>query len=68
MNIVQAATTLIATLALAACGLGETAATATLQAKQAEQAQQQMTQLKQQIDQANTLSNQHLQQATENAQ
>lgn len=46
---------------LSACGLGETAAVASLEAKQAEQLQQQAAQLKQQIDQANALSQQRLQ-------
>lgn len=55
-------------LTLAGCGAGETAATATLQAEQAKQAQQQLEQLKQQIDQANALNNQRLEQAIDQAQ
>ncbi|MGG2399051.1 hypothetical protein ACJRW5_19100 [Pseudomonas sp. SH1-B] len=55
-------------LGLSGCGAGETAATATLQAEQAKQAQQQMEQLKQQIDQANALNNQRLEQAIDQAQ
>lgn len=54
---------LAATLVLSACGLGETAATASLQAEQAEQAtqlQQQTEQLKQQIEAANAHSNKRL--------
>ena len=55
-------------LALGGCGAGETAATATLQAEQAKQAQQQMEQLKQQIDQANAVSTQRLEEAIDQAQ
>lgn len=55
-------------LTLAACGLGDTAATASLQAKQAEQAQQQMQQLKQQVDQANAQNQQRLDQALKDAE
>jgi cell division protein FtsB len=47
-------------LLLSACGLGETAATASLQAEQAAQLQQQAEQLKQQIDAANAQSNKRL--------
>jgi cell division protein FtsB len=47
-------------LMLSACGLGETAATASLQAEQAAQLQQQAEQLKQQIDAANAQSNKRL--------
>lgn len=54
--------------ALSACGLGETAATASLQAKQAQQAQQQMQQLKQQIDQANVQNQQRLDDALKDAE
>ncbi len=46
-------TLLSATLLLSACGLGETAATASLQAEQAAKLQQQTEQLKQQIEAAN---------------
>lgn len=55
-------------LCLGGCGAGETATTATLQAEQAKQAQQQMEQLKQQIDEANALNNQRLEQAIDQAQ
>ena len=55
-------------ISLSACGLGETAATATLQAKQAQQAQEQMQQLKEHIDQANALNQQRLQQGLEQQQ
>jgi cell division protein FtsB len=51
---------LAATLVLSACGLGETAATASLQAEQASQLQQQTEQLKQQIEAANAQSNKRL--------
>ena len=51
---------LSATLVLSACGLGETAATASLQAEQATQLQQQTEQLKQQIEAANAQSNKRL--------
>lgn len=54
---------LAATLVLSACGLGETAATASLQAEQASQLQQQteqLKQLKQQIEAANAHSNKRL--------
>ncbi|MGG5871534.1 hypothetical protein [Pseudomonas peli] len=48
------------TLTLSACGLGETAATASLQAEQAAKLQQQTEQLKQQIEAANAQSNKRL--------
>ena len=51
---------LAATLVLSACGLGETAETASLQAEQATQLQQQTEQLKQQIEAANAQSNKRL--------
>ncbi|MDR7025964.1 MAG: hypothetical protein ACLGID_06295 [Gammaproteobacteria bacterium] len=51
---------LAATLVLSACGLGETAATASLQAEQATQLQQQTEQLKEQIEAANAQSNKRL--------
>lgn len=54
---------LVSLLALAGCGAGETAATASLQAEQASQAQQQMARLQQQIDEANRQSNQRLEEA-----
>jgi cell division protein FtsB len=47
-------------LLLSACGLGETAATASLQTEQAAQLQQQAEQLKQQIEAANAQSNKRL--------
>jgi hypothetical protein len=47
-------------LLLSACGLGETAATASLQAEQAGKLQQQKEQLKQQIEAANAQSNKRL--------
>lgn len=51
---------LAATLVLSACGIGETAATASLQAEQATQLQQQTEQLKKQIEAANAQSNKRL--------
>jgi len=57
------ATLLSTTLLLSACGLGETAATASLQAEQAAQLQQQTEQLKQQIEAANAQSQQRLEQS-----
>lgn len=50
-------------LLLSACGLGETAATASLQAEQAAQLQQQTEQLKQQIKAANAQSNKRLEES-----
>jgi hypothetical protein len=47
-------------LLLSACGLGETAATASLQGEQAGKLQQQKEQLKQQIEAANAQSNKRL--------
>jgi cell division protein ZapA (FtsZ GTPase activity inhibitor) len=47
---------------LSGCGLGETAATASLQAEQAARLQQQTEQLKQQIEAANTQSQKRLEQ------
>jgi hypothetical protein len=47
-------------LLLSACGLGETAATASLHAEQAGKLQQQKEQLKQQIEVANAQSNKRL--------
>jgi cell division protein FtsB len=49
-------------LLLSACGLGETAATASLQAEQAAQLKKQTEQLKQQIEAANAQSNKRLEQ------
>ncbi|WP_339490249.1 hypothetical protein [Pseudomonas sp. EL_65y_Pfl2_R95] len=49
-------------LLMSACGVGETAATASLQAQQAEKAQQQMVQMQKQIDEANAANNQRLEQ------
>jgi hypothetical protein len=51
---------LLTCASLSACGLGETAAVASLEAKQAEQLQQQSAQLKQQIEQANAVNQQRL--------
>lgn len=59
-------TLLSTTLLLSACGLGETAATASLQAEQAEQAkqlQQQTEQLKQQIEAANAQGQKRLEES-----
>ncbi|MFZ3154771.1 hypothetical protein [Pseudomonas sp.] len=50
-------------LLLSACGLGETAATTSLQAEQAAQLQQQTEQLKQQIEAANAQSAKRLEEA-----
>ncbi|MGB4073970.1 DUF5320 domain-containing protein [Pseudomonas sp.] len=47
-------------LALSACGAGETAATASLQAEQAAQLKQQAEQLKQQIEAANAQNHKRL--------
>ena len=55
-------TLLVTTLLLSACGLGESAATASLQAEQATQLQQQAEQLKQQIEAANAHNSQRLEQ------
>lgn len=52
---------LSSTLLLSACGLGESAATASLQAEQAAQLQQQTAQLKQQIEAANAQNQERLQ-------
>lgn len=60
--------TLLLPVALSACGLGETAATASLQAKQAQEAQQQMQQLKQQVDAANAQNQQRLNDAIKDAE
>ncbi|MGE6793419.1 hypothetical protein ACQKFS_15520 [Pseudomonas guineae] len=56
-------TLLSSTLLLSACGLGETAATASLQAKQATQLQQQTEQLKQQIEAANAQGQKRLEES-----
>ncbi|SFI91112.1 hypothetical protein SAMN05216206_3143 [Pseudomonas guineae] len=56
-------TLLSSTLLLSACGLGETAATASLQAKQAAQLQQQTEQLKQQIEAANAQGQKRLEES-----
>ena len=63
MHSLRLAICLLTCASLSACGLGETAAVASLEAKQAKQAQQQMQQMQQmqqQIDQANALSEQRL--------
>ena len=56
-------TLLSSTLLLSACGLGETAATASLQAEQAKQLQQQTEQLKQQIEAANAQDQKRLEES-----
>jgi outer membrane biogenesis lipoprotein LolB len=56
-------TLLSITLLLSACGLGETAATASLQAEQAKQLQQQTEQLKQQIEAANAQGQKRLEES-----
>jgi hypothetical protein len=61
MHNLRLALGLLTVASLSACGLGETAAVASLEAKQAEQLQQQAAQLKQQIEQANAVSQQRLQ-------
>jgi cell division protein FtsB len=63
MRVALALLLLSTTLALSACGLGETAATANLQAEQAAQLQQQAEQLKQQIEAANAQSNKRLEES-----
>jgi hypothetical protein len=61
MHLFRLALCLLTFASLSACGLGETAAVASLEAKQAAQLQQQAEQLKQQIEQANALNEQRLQ-------
>ncbi|MBX9755199.1 MAG: hypothetical protein K2X80_10625 [Pseudomonadaceae bacterium] len=61
MHSFRLAICLLTLASLSACGLGETAAVASLEAKQAEQLQLQAQQLKQQIEQANALNEQRLQ-------
>jgi hypothetical protein len=61
MHPLRLALCLLTITSLSACGLGETAAVASLEAKQAEQLQQQAAQLKQQIEQANAVNEQRLQ-------
>ena len=56
---------LFAVISLSACGLGETATSASLQAQQA---QQQAKQLQEQINQANALNQQRLQHELANPQ
>ncbi|WP_425913517.1 hypothetical protein [Pseudomonas sp. GWSMS-1] len=56
-------TLLSTTLLLSACGIGETAATASLQAEQAKQLQQQTEQLKQQIEAANAQGQKRLEES-----
>ncbi|MFP6800949.1 MAG: hypothetical protein VCA39_17780 [Pseudomonas sp.] len=63
MRVALALLLLSTTLTLSACGLGETAATASLQAEQATQLQQQAEQLKQQIEAANAQSNKRLEES-----
>ena len=62
---------LITLFIMSGCGLGETAAVATLQAEQAKQGQQQIQQvqqLKEQVELANQKSNLRLQEATQTNQ
>ena len=59
---------LFSVISLSACGLGETATSASLQAKQAQQAQAQVKQLQEQINQANAVNQQRLQQELANPQ
>ncbi|MDO9322285.1 MAG: hypothetical protein Q7U01_11705 [Pseudomonas sp.] len=61
MHSLRLAICLLTFASLSACGLGETAAVASLEAKQAAQLQRQTQQLKQQIEQANALNEQRLQ-------
>lgn len=68
MRPLQLTSLLLLTTSLCACGLGETAATASLQAKQAQQAQQQMQQLKEQVNAANAQGQQRLDDALKDAQ
>ena len=55
MSLLRLSLGLFTVISLSACGLGETAASASLQAKQAQQ-------LQEQINQANALNQQRLQQ------
>ena len=65
MSILKPLAIAVCATLLSACGLGETAATASLQAKQAQQLQEQKKQMEAQINAANEASNQRLKQATE---
>ena len=61
MHNLRLALCLLTVTSLSACGLGETAAVASLEAEKAKQLQQQSEQLQQQIEQANALSQERLQ-------
>ena len=61
MSLLRLSLGLFTVISLSACGLGETAASASLQAKQAQQ-------LQEQINQANALNQQRLQQELANPQ
>lgn len=62
MSLLRLSLGLFTAMSLSACGLGETATSASLQAKQAQQAQAQVKQLQEQINQANAVNQQRLQQ------
>ena len=62
MSLLRLSLGLFTVISLSACGLGETAASASLQAKQAQQAQAQVKQLQEQINQTNAVNQQRLQQ------
>ena len=61
MSLLRLSLGLFTVISLSACGLGETATSASLQAKQAQQ-------LQEQINQANALNQQRLQQELANPQ
>ena len=62
MSLLRLSLGLFTVISLSACGLGETATSASLQAKQAQQAQAQVKQLQEQINQASAEDQQRLQQ------
>ena len=62
MSLLRLSLGLFTVMSLSACGLGETATSASLQAKQAQQAQAQVKQLQEQINQTNAVNQQRLQQ------
>ena len=68
MSLLRLSLGLFAVISLSACGLGETATSASLQAQQAQQAKQQAKQLQEQINQANALNQQRLQHELANPQ
>ena len=68
MSLLRLSLGLFTVISLSACGLGETATSASLQAKQAQQLQEQAKQLQEQINQANELNQQRLQQELANPQ